>query len=53
MRKKNENDLEKIALNAIRYYFNDQSYSQSQCKRNMHGLIDEIEILISTLKDDE
>jgi len=53
MTKSNPNDLEEKAIEAIREYFSDTQYSQSQCRRNMRGLIEEIKIMQETLEDDE
>lgn len=41
------------ALDAIREVYSDQSVSQSETKRSLRGLIDEIELMIDTLKDDD
>lgn len=46
-------ELYEKAKDAITELFSDQSVSQSECKSNLEGLIGEIEMLISTLKDDD
>ena len=46
-------ELYETAMESVTALFSDQSVSQSECKSNLETLIDEIEVLISTLSDDE
>jgi len=46
-------ELYEKAVEAITELFSDSSVSQSTAKKNLNSLIGEIEILISTLSDDE
>jgi len=46
-------ELYEKALEAVTELFSDKSVSQSECKSNLETLIGEIEMLISTLSDNE
>lgn len=47
------NELYKAALEAVQNLFGDKSVSQSEAKRNLQALVDEIMILLDSLSDDD